>query len=646
MEFEALGSEVEFTVHNIGGINQTEVSFEPGVTVLAGQNATNRTSLLQGIMAALGSDDVSVKADADEAHVELQFEGETYTRSFERQNGAVDTGGSPYLENSTLADLFAFLLESNDARRAVVTDANLRDIIMQPVDTDDIQDRIDQLLNERRQVSRKLDELEDLKDELPGLEEQRTQLQQEIEATEAELADIEAEIEAKDTDLEESKEEQEEVEAKLAELRETRSQLEDVRYELETEQQSLDSLRDEKHDVDQAIEELPTTSDDRLNKLANQIDELRTRKQSLETELNDIQSVMSFNQERLEDGTETFTQMFNDGDDESVTDDLLPDQTVTCWTCGSRVEKSQIETTIEKLQEVSQELVSQITEVEDELTEITNKRDELTANQDRRSELEHRRQTLADKIEESERRIEELSEHRDTLRDEVDTIEAEVEALENDAYEEILAFHKEANQLEHDLGQLENERERIEGNIESIERRLAEEENLRAQREAFTDEIGEMRTRIERIETEAIEQFNTHMDEVLNLLEYENIARIWLERRETEVRKGRQKVTKSVFDLHVVRQTESGTTYQDTIDNLSESEREVTGLIFALSGYLAHNVHETVPFMLLDSVEALDTARMAALVEYMADFSNYLVVALLPEYDATLSDEYPRITDI
>ena len=43
---------------NIGGIDETKVSFQQGVTVLSGRNATNRTSLLQAIMAALGSDQV------------------------------------------------------------------------------------------------------------------------------------------------------------------------------------------------------------------------------------------------------------------------------------------------------------------------------------------------------------------------------------------------------------------------------------------------------------------------------------------------------------------------------------------------------------------------------------------------------------
>lgn len=43
-------------VENIGGIDSTAVEFTPGVTVLAGRNATNRTSLLRALMTALGSE--------------------------------------------------------------------------------------------------------------------------------------------------------------------------------------------------------------------------------------------------------------------------------------------------------------------------------------------------------------------------------------------------------------------------------------------------------------------------------------------------------------------------------------------------------------------------------------------------------------
>ena len=103
---------------------------------------------------------------------------------------------------------------------------------------------------------------------------------------------------------------------------------------------------------------------------------------------------------------------------------------------------------------------------------------------------------------------------------------------------------------------------------------------------------------------------------------------------------------RTVFELHVVRTTDNGTAYEDTIDHLSESEREVTGLIFALAGYLVHDVHETVPFMLLDSLEAIDSNRIAALVEYFSAFPEYLVVALLPEDAQALGDDYSRVTEI
>ncbi len=76
---------------------------------------------------------------------------------------------------------------------------------------------------------------------------------------------------------------------------------------------------------------------------------------------------------------------------------------------------------------------------------------------------------------------------------------------------------------------------------------------------------------------------------------------------------------------------------------MRSADREVTGLIFALSGYFAHDVYETVPFMLPDSVEAINADRIATLVEYLDGYGEYLVVALLPE-DATALDEYPHLT--
>jgi peptidoglycan hydrolase CwlO-like protein len=645
MDAEQVESTAELTAENIGGIDRTEVEFEPGITVLAGRNATNRTSLLQAIMAAVGSDGASLKADAEEGTVELQIDGETYTRTLERHDNRVETRGGPYVDDPTLADLFAFLLESNEVRRSAVTDADLRDLIMRPVDTAEIQAEIERLVDERRAVDDELEELEKLKRRLPSLEEERTELQAEIEDTKAELAEIESAIDAQDVDVERSREEQAEVETKLKELREVRSELEEVRYDLETEQESLESVRAKKRNVDEAYEELPDDPTDDIDALEQRIDQLRSQKQQLEAELNEIQNVIGFNEERLEDGSSPVTDVFEGESENAVTDELLPQETVTCWTCGTDVETEQIETTVEKLQKSSKRLVGDINDIEAELEEVTERRQTLQEQRREHERLERRRDELDAELEKTEARIEELSNRRDDLREEVERMESEIEAQENDSYEEILDLHKEANQLEYDLGRLENELERVQGNIETIGERLDEESALKTRREEISAEIEALRGRIDNIEQDIVEIFNDHMDNILELLNYDNIERIWLERRKTEVRDGRRKTTKTVFDFHIARKTSSGTTYEDTVENLSESEREVTGLLLALSGYLAHEVYETVPFMLLDSLEAIDAARIATLVEYFDDFGEFLVIALLPEDAATL-DDYRQITDI
>jgi hypothetical protein len=50
--------------------------------------------------------------------------------------------------------------------------------------------------------------------------------------------------------------------------------------------------------------------------------------------------------------------------------------------------------------------------------------------------------------------------------------------------------------------------------------------------------------------------------------------------------------------------------------------------------------------MILDSLEAIDSARIAALVDYFAEYSQYVLVALLPEDAAALDDAYDRVTEI
>jgi DNA repair exonuclease SbcCD ATPase subunit len=647
----------EIHAENIGGIDDTTVSLSPGVTALTGRNATNRTSLLRALMGALGSDYVSLKGDADEGRVELALgeeEDSVYMRTLARENGTVVMGGEPYLDDSEGADLFAFLLENNEARQAVARGDDLREVIMRPVDTDAIQAEISQLETQKRDLDDQLDRLDSLDNQLPDLEQQRTQFEDQIAEKRAELDDKEEAIENADSTVDDTREQKAEFEDTLDELQEMRSDLDDIRYRLDSERESIQALEDERDEISAESKDLSSTPAGDISDIDAEIDRLRDHKESLESTISQLQRVLQFNEEMLEGNNPELQQALQDTTDSesadvgALTDQLVADEdeTTVCWTCGSEVEREAIDETLDSLRSLRQEKSHERNDLSSELDELTSKQSELQADRDRRERLDRKLDEIDREIDDRESTVEKLTEEREQLEDEIDDLETDVEALEDQDHSELLDLHKEANQLEFELGRLENDLENVTDEIEEIEADLDERERLEEQRDDLQAELADLRTCIEQLEEQAVEEFNEHMQTILGVLEYENIERIWIERAEREVREGRRKVQQSVFDLHVVRSTDDGTTYEDTVEHLSESEREVTGLVFALAGYLVHNLHETLPFMVVDSLEALDADRIAALVEYFNEYAEYLVVALLPEDAAALDEDYQRLTDI
>ncbi|WP_282351444.1 archaea-specific SMC-related protein [Haloferax volcanii] len=637
-------SKVHLSVENIGGIDNLSTSFEPGVTVLAGRNATNRTSLLRSIMAAHGSDDVALKGDADEGSVELTIGDETYTRTFERQGDTVISGGNPVLDDPDLADLFAFLLETNDARQAVARGDDLRDLIMRPVDVESINEQIESLQQEKRDIADELSTLSNLSDRLPQLERRRTKLEDQIEEKEDELAEKEQEVEEYDASVSERQEVESELESKLGDLRSKRRDINDVDRRIETEKQSLDALESEEAELEDDAEDLPEVAGGKIDEIESEISRLRTRRQEIQSTVNELQSVIQFNEEMLSGTSSDVVDALRDADDAggSVTDQLLGDDQVVCWTCGSEVDKSEIEGTLERLRTLREEKLEDNRDHREQLSELEDEKSTYERRQRERDRIERRLSEIESERETRQERIEELKSDRSDLEAEIDSLEQTVDELESEEHGDLLDLHREANQLEYDLGRLRSDLEDVEDEIADIERQLDERDELEAAREDIEDELEELRTRIKRLESEAVEEFNTHMDDVLDVLEYDNLERIWIERTEKRVREGRRKVTKSVFDLHVIRTNEDGVSYEDSVAHLSESEREVTGLVFALAGYLIHDVYETVPFMVLDSLEAIDSNRISRLVDYFADYADYLTVALLEEDAQAVDSAYPR----
>ncbi|MEF8975256.1 MAG: archaea-specific SMC-related protein [Halapricum sp.] len=362
-----------------------------------------------------------------------------------------------------------------------------------------------------------------------------------------------------------------------------------------------------------------------------------------------LQSVIQFNEEMM-DGTSRDIATVLRGDDsgpDSVPEQLLEtNETVVCWTCGSEVEGEHIEGTLERLRDLRESKYGEQSEVESRLTELKEYKSAVESEKRQRERLKERIEDIRSEMAEREEKIKNLEAERAELRADIDDLQAEIDDLEAPDRSEVLEAHKEVNELEIELDRLQDERDRVASNIEEIESQTAKIEELEEHEADLQSRLTDLRTRIDQIEERAVAKFNDHMDTVLDILDYTNIDRIWVERAEREVRQGRRTVEETTFDLHVVRSTDDGVTYEDDFEHLSESEREVTGLVFALAGYLAHEVYEEVPFILLDSLEAIDSDRIAKLVEYMQEYADYLVVALLPEDAAALEDSYCRITNI
>lgn len=650
---EVTNAPAEVDVVNIGGIVDTSVSLRPGVNVLTGRNATNRTSFLRALMAALGSDRVSLKGDTEQGSVELALGDQTCTRTLRRDGSGsrIRLDGDPYLEESTAANLFAFLLEDNEARQSVVRADELREVMMEPVDVESIRAEIERLEAEKRDLETRLDDLEGARDRLVELRSRRAELEDDLEEKRAELDDIEANIEAADTSVEETRKEQKTFESTLGALRDARSTLEDIRFKTESERESLTSTRDSIEAAREELDELDEVESE-IAVVEERIEALTDRKRELDSTVNGLQNLIRFNEEVLDgenDLRETLRSIedgpADEGDTGSITDQLVADERV-CWTCGTEVERNRIESMLERLRSTSREKQQERSDLTSDLDELRTRRRELVSQRDRRQELKERIERLEEEADEREGRLERLAEERETAERRVRELESRADELRTDDDDELLELHSEANEIEFEIGRLSAQLEEISGEVEDVESQLMQEPELENRREDIQAELEALRTKVDELEREAVSQFNDHMGELLEILEYDNLERVWIERRNGERRQGHRSPSGSRFDLHVVRTSESGAAYEDTVDHLSESEREVVGLVFALAGYLVHAVHEELPFVLLDSLEAIDANRLDALIEYFSEYADYLVVALLPEDASEITVEHHRVTDI
>lgn len=619
---------VDLSVEKIGGIDSCQVTIEPGVTVLTGPNATNRTSLLTAIAAGLGGSFGSVKGDADHGAVTMTFEGRQYNRELHRENESVRYSGDPFTDQGAVVDLFACLFETNAVRQAALRGADLRELVMRPVDVAQVREEIRSLQAERDDIDERLGEIASEQNRLPDLREQRDTCENRLSDIQNQLRSMRADIETHEADREQATAAQDVVESH----QKAQVELTDVREEIETEATSVAALRTEREDVTAELESLEKDVEEELSDLDSEIERLRDRKHQLGGIINDLTTIAEFNEELLE------------------SDDTLPvgtrkpqldpeAETVECWTCGTNVERGDIASRIDELGKLISDHRADRRDLDERIDALREEQSRLRSVTETRQRLENRRRQIDTEVTRREERLEELRTRETALKQRVAELEAEIAETADIRDSDLLKKYQTVSDMEFERGKVQRELEGIGDSIDRIEGLADEQEELKQRRERVVEELDSLRTHIEDTERAVVGEFNERMDDILELLSYGNIERIWIER--TVESQGA--VPDSSFVLHIVRSTAEGTAYEDTVDHLSESEREVTGLIVALAGYLAHEVYETVPVVLLDSLEAIDASRIARLIEYISETVPYLVVALLPEDAAALEERHTRI---
>ena len=616
-------------VRNVGGIEDASVTLDPGVTVVAGENASNKSSLLGSLGGVLGGPHPPLRGGCDAGSVTLETGDERYALDLRRRDGkTVVADAAPYAAETTLVDLFVVLGEENPIRRAVVDDGDLHDLLMRPVDTAEIDAEIERLRERREEIDERVAALDDRIDDLPELEVRAQQLADERD-------DVAAKLEERRTALDEAeyREAAEATRSVLDDLKTAREERKRLRERRDTKRRAVESLRDDLESVeDRLAESTPEgveSVETRLEAVEDELRRLRDRKGRLDETINALSPIVELNRDFLAE-----TRLPETPDAADALDELHPETgTVTCWACGQPVERAEIEAQVEAVEAILREKRAERATVEDRIDDLQSERADLDARRDERADLVERRRRLERDIEERERTLTDLESRLDDARDRIAALEADLDAT--DAAADIVERHREVSDLEYERGRLERQLAEVEGRIEAAEEATAERESLRAERAEVTDRLAACRERVERIERETVETVNECLERVLDRLSYRALERVWIERREGEAG--------TTFDLQVVRTTDDGGVYRAPVATLSKSEREVVGLVIALAGYLVYDVAETVPAVVVDAIEMLDAERIHGLLDFFADHARYVVAAVLPEEAERLRERFETV---
>ncbi|WP_340097706.1 archaea-specific SMC-related protein [Salinibaculum salinum] len=569
-------------IENIGGILDGNATLEPGLNAVRASNWQGKSSFIQAIKTALGVS-TALTEGADRGGVSLQTPDRTLSVDLVRDGSTVQQRGQPYLTEEydiVRADLFACLDETNEIRRAVREGESLEDVLMRPLDFQNIDEQIASLRREREQVETELAQAREAKKRLPSAQERVTEL-------ESELEELREQYETLTDDETATAGDEQSTQSALAQAQSEHEQAQSQIDRLERSIDRTESRLDEKRSKLDDIEVVDTQ--DIEAELATARDDL----QSVKRDKNVLQSVYSATEMVLsENRFDLLTEVERE----------LTGDTVLCWTCGQETSPDAIETQLDELGEKLATLRTQTDRLRSEVERLEARREDANQASRHKRDLESEIAELEDRLADQQASIEDARERREAAAERIEELSAAVD----ETVEEI-------TDIESDIKYREAELKDARGELESLQTRADRLETLEAEKETLSTEIEELRGRKDDIKYEARDAFDRAMQDILD-------------RFDTGFETAR---LTSNFELIVARDGQEA-----SLDALSEGELELLGFVAALAGYESFDVSEIVPVLLVDGVGGLADDNLRTLVEYLQGRTEYLVFTIYPEYSS------------
>lgn len=592
-------------IENIGGIRHGETTLSPGPNIVQASNFQGKSSLLAAIQTVMGTtgqfgETHPLTEGADDGHVTLETDDATYTATLEASTEAsgrvVSRSGDTYLtdeQDLVTARLFAFLGEDNPIRAAVreKDQERLTELLKKPLETENIDLRIDSLRNDVAELETEQRQADKAKEKLPAAQEEVTQLEQELE----ELKERRDELEEKVDEDTEQRDLRNELTNKQSELDRKESQLERLENQIDRRKEQLESKREELEDL-----EIPEELD-----LDTNVNEKKERVEELELKIDLLGDLYRSNKAVLD---ENEVSLITDVD-RSISGD-----TFGCFVCGQDTTEDEIKERLEGIKQKQQDLESQKAELDSEISEIQERKREIRSNRNKKENLEEDIKELKVDIQEDEREVESLKEEIEELEEEVEELEAKYEEAEEEEEE----FSSELKTVQQKIGTTENELSRARDKLERLEDEAGELDEIEEKLDEKKSELEELKQRREKKYSELVEQFDDAMDDILSTFA-PGFDGAFLNKK-----KNRDETVE--FEVNLARDGRAA-----DLDNLSEGERELVGIVTALAGYRTFNVDERVPCILLDGIGQLAAEHIRHMIEYLENAAEILVTTAYPE---------------